>query len=185
MDIQKTGLPGAYVLTPRRFGDDRGFFVETWNRNRMIEAGLEYDFVQDNCSLSTEAGTLRGLHYQAPPHAQSKLVSCQKGAILDAIVDARRGSPTYGHHFAVELSFENGKQLLVPKGFLHGFLTLTADTIVTYKVDDHYSADSDGSVLWSSCGINWGIDHPPILSEKDGAAMSFDQFDSPFEWTEA
>lgn len=183
MQVHTTDIEDVVLLEPRRFGDSRGFFTETWNRKTLAGAGIEIDFVQDNMSLSADEGTLRGLHYQAPPHAQTKLVSCLRGAIFDVVVDVRRGSPTYGQHVGAELSFENGLQILVPRGFLHGFVTRTPDALVCYKVDDHYSAEADGSVLWSSCGIDWGLTGDPVLSSKDIDAPTFDDFDSPFEWT--
>lgn len=182
MQVIETGLPGLLVLEPKRFGDDRGFFCESWNRRTMAAAGLNIDFVQDNMSLSAQAGTLRGLHYQAPPHAQTKLVGCTRGRIYDAVVDVRRGSPTFGQSFGVELSLKNGLQLLVPAGFLHGFVTREPDTIVTYKVSDFYDAASDGSVRWDSCGIDWGLDGAPVLSVKDEAAPALSDWDSPFDW---
>ncbi len=151
----------------------------------MIEAGLDIDWVQDNHSLSAQTGTLRGLHFQAPPHAQDKLVRCGRGALFDVAVDIRKGSPTYGQWFGTELSFENGKQILVPKGFLHGFVTLTDDTEVVYKCSDTYAPDCDGGVHWDSCGVDWGLKgRTPILSDKDAKAVRFDDFDSPFEYKE-
>ncbi|MEM1342888.1 MAG: dTDP-4-dehydrorhamnose 3,5-epimerase, partial [Pseudomonadota bacterium] len=123
MQIEQTTLSGVLILTPARFGDARGFFSESWNKKRMEEHGIEMEFVQDNHSISGEVGTLRGLHYQSPPHAQDKLVRCGQGRVFDVAVDIRVGSPTYGQWTGVELSAENGKQLLVPKGFLHGFVT--------------------------------------------------------------
>ena len=119
MEIEETGLPGCLILTPARFGDGRGFFSESWNRRRMAEAGVDVDFVQDNHSLSRQVGTIRGLHFQAPPHAQAKLVRCGRGRLWDVAVDIRRGSPTFLRWIRVELSFENGRQLLIPEGFLH------------------------------------------------------------------
>lgn len=183
MQVIETGLPGVLLLQPRRFGDDRGFFCESWNRQTMASAGLDIDFVQDNMSLSADTGTLRGMHYQAPPHAQAKLVSCVRGQIYDAVLDVRRGSPTFGQSFGVDLSFKNGLQLFVPEGFLHGFITREPNTIVTYKVNRHYDGASDGSVRWDTCGIDWGMDGDPILSEKDANAAPLGQFDSPFEWS--
>lgn len=180
MVIEKTSLEGVLKITPKRFGDDRGFFSETWNRQALAEAGVAIDFVQDNHSLSGAKGTLRGLHYQAPPHAQDKLVRCTRGAIWDVAVDIRTGSSTYGQHFGVELTAQNGVQLLVPKGFLHGFLTLSENTEVMYKCSDYYAPQADGSVLWSSAGIDWGLEGAPTLSAKDAAAPAFDDFDSPF-----
>jgi dTDP-4-dehydrorhamnose 3,5-epimerase len=180
MHIQTTPLDGVLVITPARHGDARGFFSESWNRARLAGQGIEIDFVQDNHSLSEKAGTLRGLHYQAPPHAQDKLVRCGRGALFDVAVDVQRGSPSYGKWFGVELSFENGRQLLVPKGFLHGFVTLLDDTEIVYKCSDYYEPESDGAVLWSSCGIDWPLAGDPMLSEKDAAAQPLASFDSPF-----
>lgn len=180
MQIEKTNLSGVLVLQPDRHGDARGFFCESWSRERLAEQGVDIDFVQDNHSLSARAGTLRGLHYQAPPHAQDKLVRCGRGALFDVAVDARVGSPTYGQWFGIELSFENGKQLLVPKGYLHGFMTLTDDTEIVYKCSDYYAPEADGSVLWSSCGIDWPLDVDPVISPKDEQAEPFDAFVSPF-----
>ncbi|MEM9426239.1 MAG: dTDP-4-dehydrorhamnose 3,5-epimerase [Pseudomonadota bacterium] len=183
MDVTETNLPGVYILAPVRHGDARGFFSESWNKQRMAAAGLDFDFVQDNHSLSAEVGTLRGLHYQAPPHAQAKLVRCGRGRLYDAVVDVRVGSPTYGQSFGIELSFDNGLQLLVPEGFLHGFVTREPDTEVIYKVSDYYSAEADGAVRWDSCGIDWGLETPPVLSAKDADAPALSDFVSPFQWT--
>ncbi|MEO0893811.1 MAG: dTDP-4-dehydrorhamnose 3,5-epimerase [Pseudomonadota bacterium] len=180
MDIEETNLPGVLILTPARFGDERGFFSESWNRKRLEEHGIEMDFVQDNHSMSGEVGTLRGLHFQAPPHAQDKLVRCGQGCLFDVAVDIRVGSPTYGKWTGVELSAENGKQLLVPKGFLHGFITRVPNTEVIYKCTDYYAPECDGSVRWDSCGINWGLDGAPVLSAKDTDAVALAEFDSPF-----
>ncbi|WP_171208246.1 MULTISPECIES: dTDP-4-dehydrorhamnose 3,5-epimerase [unclassified Ruegeria] len=182
MQVEETALPGVVVLTPKRFSDERGFFSESWNKNTLATHGIEFDFVQDNHSLSIETGTLRGLHFQAPPHAQDKLVRCGRGALLDVAIDIRKGSPTFGKWISVELSAENGRQLLVPKGFLHGFLTLKPNTEICYKCTDFYAPDCDGVVHWDSCGVDWGLSKPPILSEKDTKAARFDNFDSPFIW---
>lgn len=182
MQVEETGLPGLKLLTPQRFGDARGFFSESWNRQRLADHGITLDFVQDNHSLSREAGTLRGLHFQAPPHAQDKLVRCGQGALFDVAVDIRRGSPTYGRWFGVELSAENGKQLLVPKGFLHGFITRAPDTEVLYKCSDYYAPECDGAVAWDSCGVDWGFEGQPVLSDKDAAAPALADFTSPFHW---
>ncbi|MEM7176189.1 MAG: dTDP-4-dehydrorhamnose 3,5-epimerase [Pseudomonadota bacterium] len=183
MQVEQTTLPGVLVLTPARFGDARGFFSESWNRQRMAGYGLDLEFVQDNHSVSEQAGTLRGLHFQAPPHAQTKLVRCGQGALFDVAVDIRKGSPSYGQWVGVELSAENGRQMLVPAGFLHGFVTRTAHTEVLYKCTDYYAPDCDGSVRWDSCGIDWGLagDHP-VLSDKDASATALEDFDSPFVW---
>jgi len=185
MEIEPLDLPGVLLLTPKRFGDARGFFCETWNRRRFAEAGIEMDFVQDNQSLSAAAGTLRGLHYQAPPHAQDKLVRCGRGRLFDVVVDVRRGSPTYGQWVGAELSAENGRQLLVPKGFLHGFVTREPDTEILYKCSDYYAPDCDGAVRWDSCGIDWGLEGDPVLSDKDAAAVPLSDFDCPFTWGDA
>jgi len=182
MKVETTALPGVVVITPRRFGDARGWFSETWNRPALLAAGLDWpDFVQDNHSYSQQRGTLRGLHYQRPPRAQDKLVRCTRGAILDVAVDARRGSPAFGRHVAVELTADTGAQLFVPKGFLHGFVTLTDDCEVQYKCTDTYAPDCDGSVAWDSAGIDWGTD-APVLSGKDAAAPAFADWDSPFRY---
>lgn len=185
MDIEKTKLEGVLILTPKRFGDDRGFFSEVYNRDVLAEAGITMEFVQDNHSLSGDVGTVRGLHFQAPPRAQDKLVRCGGGSVLDVAVDARKGSPTYGEHVAVELSFENGKQLLVPKGFLHGFVTLQPDSQLLYKCSDTYAPEQDGAVHFADpdLAIDWGVaPADAIVSEKDGAAQSFADFDSPFNY---
>lgn len=182
MDIQQFSLPGPVLITPRRFGDARGWFCETWNRSALRAAGLDWpEFVQDNHSFSAPRHTLRGLHYQRPPRAQDKLVRCTRGVILDVAVDVRKGSPGYGQHVAVELSAETGAQLYVPKGFLHGFLTLTPDCEVQYKCTDTYAPDCDGAVAWDSLGIDWGTD-APILSDKDAKAPHFSDFKSPFQF---
>jgi dTDP-4-dehydrorhamnose 3,5-epimerase len=182
MEIRTFHIPGPVLVTPRRFGDARGWFTETWNRASLQAAGQDWpDFVQDNHSYSAPRHTLRGLHYQRPPRAQDKLVRCSRGVVLDVAVDVRAGSPSYGQHVAVELSAETGAQLYVPKGFLHGFLTLTPDCEVQYKCSDVYAPDCDGAVLWNSVGIDWGTD-APILSDKDARARPFDDFATPFQF---
>ena len=180
MQIEQTTLSGVLILTPARFGDARGFFSESWNKRRMEEHGIDMEFVQDNHSISGEVGTLRGLHYQAPPHAQDKLVRCGQGRVFDVAVDIRVGSPTYGQWTGVELSAENGKQLLVPKGFLHGFVTRVPNTEVLYKCTDYYAPECDGAVRWDSCGIDWGLEGAPVLSAKDERAVALADFESPF-----
>ncbi|MEI4473669.1 dTDP-4-dehydrorhamnose 3,5-epimerase [Frigidibacter sp. MR17.24] len=181
MQIQDTTLPGVKILEPRRFGDDRGYFSEVWNRATLASHGIDIDFVQDNHSLSRIQGTVRGLHFQAPPHAQDKLVRCGAGAVWDVAVDIRRGSPTYGQWFGTELSAANGRQLLIPKGFLHGFSTLTPDAELLYKCSDVYAPDCDGAVRFDSLGIDWKIDTAAaLLSDKDARAPLFADFDSPF-----
>ncbi len=180
MQIEQTSLPGVVILTPARFGDARGFFSETWSRRRLAEAGIDIDFVQDNHSVSARAGTLRGLHFQSPPHAQAKLVRCGRGALYDVAVDIRRGSATYGQWVGVELSAENGRQLLIPAGFLHGFVTRADDTEIVYKCSDYYAPDCDGAVAWNSVGIDWGLTGEPVLSAKDAAAPALADFVTPF-----
>lgn len=182
MQVEQTKLPGLLLLTPARHGDSRGFFSESWNRRTLADHGVALDFVQDNHSLSAEAGTVRGLHFQSPPHAQAKLVRCGRGALFDVAVDIRRGSPTYGQWVGEELSAENGRQLLVPTGFLHGFITRLPETEICYKCTDYYAPDCDGAVRWDSCGINWGFDGIPVLSDKDAAASALADFNSPFVW---
>ncbi len=184
MEVRETPLSGVVILEPKRFGDARGFFSETWNAQRMADTGLEFNFVQDNHSLSAEVGTLRGLHFQAPPHAQAKLVRCGRGRLFDVAVDIRKGSPTYGQWFGIDLSFDNGLQLLIPEGFLHGFVTREPDTEIVYKCSDFYAPDADGAVRWDSCGIDWALEDAPVLSDKDAAAPMLKAFDSPFEWSE-
>tara|TARA_R110002049_G_scaffold177184_1_gene344273 strand:+ start:5777 stop:6346 length:570 start_codon:yes stop_codon:yes gene_type:complete len=183
MKVAETKLSGAKILMPARHGDSRGFFSESWSWKRLAEAGIDINFVQDNHSLSYEVGTVRGLHFQAPPHAQDKLVRCGRGCLFDVAVDIRNGSPTYGHWVGVELSFENGKQLLVPKGFLHGFVTRAPDTEIIYKCSDYYAPDCDGAIRFDDpdIGIDWGLGGTaPLLSEKDGFAPLLKDFDSPF-----
>ena len=181
MQVEQTSLLGVLLITPSRFGDHRGFFSESWSRQRMLDCGVDIDFVQDNHSLSAQVGTVRGLHLQSPPHAQDKLVRCGRGRLFDVAVDIRKGSPTYGQWVGEELSFENGKQLLVPKGFLHGFMTLEPDTEIIYKCSDYYAPECDGAVRWDSCGIDWPLDvAAPVLSDKDKVAPLLADFDSPF-----
>jgi len=176
-------LAGIHVFQPRRFEDERGFFCETWNYRTLLKQGVDIQFVQDNHSMSTQIGTLRGLHYQTPPHAQDKLVRCTRGTIFDVAVDIRTGSPTYGQWYGVELSAENGKQLLVPKGFLHGFITRTPETEVIYKCSDYYAPACDACVRFDDPDIcvNWGFERAsPVLSEKDRKAPFLRDIVSPF-----
>jgi len=182
MKIEETGLSGLKVLTPLRFGDTRGFFSESWNKRVLAQHGIEFDFVQDNHSLSAAVNTVRGLHFQAPPHAQTKLVRCGKGRLFDVAVDIRAGSPTFGKWFGIELSFENGKQLLVPAGFLHGFSTRVPETEIIYKCTDYYDAAADGAVRFDdpAIGVDWGLSGPAILSDKDRAAPLLRDFATPF-----
>ncbi len=184
MQIEETLLSGVKILTPKRFEDHRGFFSESWSKKILAEHGICLDFVQDNHSLSRQAGTVRGLHYQAPPNAQDKLVRCGRGALFDVAVDIRKGSPTYGQWTGVELTAENGRQLLVPKGFLHGFITRLPETEIIYKCSDYYAPESDGAVRYDDpdIGIDWGVVGQVLLSEKDAAAPGLAEFDSPFVW---
>jgi dTDP-4-dehydrorhamnose 3,5-epimerase len=169
-------------IKPTRHGDHRGFFGETYSRRKYSELGIDVEFVQDNHSLSQEVGTLRGLHYQAPPHAQSKLVRCGRGAIFDVAVDIRRGSPSYGHWEGYELTAKNGHQLYVPLGFAHGFITLEPDSEIVYKCTDYYAPETEGAVLWNdpTIGICWPEEANPILSDKDAGAPLFADLESPF-----
>jgi dTDP-4-dehydrorhamnose 3,5-epimerase len=181
LKVEKTPIEGLLILVPRRFADERGFFSESWNGRTLRDRGVKLpEFVQDNHSMSLRAGTLRGLHFQSPPHGQGKLVRCGRGSLFDVAVDVRLGSPTYGRWFGTELSFENGRQLWIPVGFLHGFVTREADTEVVYKCTDHYAPECDGSVRWDSAGIDWGLSGPPILSQKDAEAQPLSAFQSPF-----
>jgi dTDP-4-dehydrorhamnose 3,5-epimerase len=184
VQIEDTPLAGLRVLTPRRFGDSRGFFSESWNRRLLAEHGMDYDFVQDNHSVSARVNTVRGLHFQSPPHAQAKLVRCGKGCLFDVAVDIREGSPTYGQWFGVELSFENGRQLMIPAGFLHGFATREPETEIIYKCTDYYSPTADGAVRFDDpdIGIDWGLRGDAILSDKDAAAPRLADFTTPFSF---
>lgn len=183
MQITPTSLPGLLILQPRRFADPRGWFAEVWNRQTLAAQGITLDFVQDNHSLSRASGTLRGLHYQAPPRAQAKLVRAGAGVIWDVAVDVRQGSPGYGQSFGIELSADNGTQLLIPAGFLHGFVTRSADAELLYKCTDSYSAAHDGAVRWDDpdLAIDWGLNGAtPVLSDKDRAAPLLRDWHSPF-----
>ena len=168
MKFTKTDLEGVLVVEPAVFGDHRGFFMESWSRREFEREGLYYDFVQDNHSSSSVKGTLRGIHFQRGDKAQAKLVRCVKGAVLDVAVDLRPASPTYKKWVAVELSAENKKQLLIPRGFGHGFVTLTDDVEFLYKADNYYAPEADGGIRWNDpeIGVDWGVE-PPILSQKD------------------
>lgn len=183
MNIEKTPIEGLLIIAPKRHGDARGWFSEVYARSQFLAAGLDLDFVQDNHSMSGAAGTLRGLHYQRPPHAQDKLVRCTRGVIYDVAVDVRQGSPSYGKWFGAELSAENGLQLLVPIGFLHGFITRSTGAEVQYKVTAPYAADCDGAIAWDDpdIGIDWG-NSAPVLSVKDATAPRFASFQSPFTY---
>ncbi len=171
MQLESLGLGPACLIRGVRHGDHRGWFEEAWSKTRLAELGFETGFVQDNLAFSAEPGTLRGLHYQAPPHPQGKLVRVITGAIVDVLVDVREGSPTYGQHAKVELSADDPMAIWVPEGFLHGLVTLKPETRVLYKVTAGFSPDHDAAIAWDDpeLGIDWGVD-TPILSAKDQAA---------------
>ncbi|WP_306224683.1 dTDP-4-dehydrorhamnose 3,5-epimerase [Bosea beijingensis] len=170
LSVEDTAILAVKIVTPKKFGDHRGFFSETWSRKAFAEAGIDLDFVQDNQSLSAPVGTLRGLHFQSPPFAQDKLVRVTRGRILDVAVDIRASSPTFGKHVALELSAENWKQLLVPAGFAHGFVTLEPDTEVIYKVTAPYAPQNDHGLAFDdpALGIDWRLPLSELtLSDKD------------------
>ena len=171
MEWIETELAGVYIVKPRVFGDERGFFMESWSRRVFEEHGFHYDFVQDNHSRSTVKGTLRGIHFQRGALSQAKLVRCVRGAVLDVAVDLRRASPTYKKWTAAELSEENKRMLLIPRGFGHAFLTLTDDVEFLYKADNYYDPASEGGIRWNDpdLAIQWPVEDP-ILSAKDRAA---------------
>jgi len=186
MNFIKTQLEGVIVIEPAVFGDHRGWFMETYSDSKMKEAGIDLTFVQDNQSFSATKGTLRGLHYQLAPKAQTKLVRCTRGAIFDVAVDIRKDSPTYGKWYGIELSAENKKQLLVPKGFAHGFMTLTDDAEVQYKVDELYAPEYDRGISWNDpdIGIEWPMEITPVLSAKDEKAPLLNDAENNFVYGE-
>ncbi|WP_019424798.1 dTDP-4-dehydrorhamnose 3,5-epimerase [Paenibacillus sp. OSY-SE] len=182
MKVEALSLAGAYVIEPVIHGDHRGFFMESYNEQKLKEQGISFNFIQDNQSLSAETGVVRGLHYQLNPKAQTKLVRVISGAIYDVIVDIRKKSPTFGQWVGVILSEHNHRQLLVPKGFAHGFSTLVPNTQVLYKVDEYYSPEHDRGVLWNdpALGIDWSTTYP-ILSDKDKAHPVLKEAEINFE----
>ncbi len=184
MKIIDTFIEGLKVLEPTVFGDHRGWFMETYNEAVLKEAGIFIQFVQDNQSFSAVKGTLRGLHYQLNPKAQTKLVRCTKGIIYDVAVDIRKGSSSYGKWFGIELSAENKNQLLIPQGFAHGFMTVTDDVEVQYKVDALYAPECDRGIIWndSSINIEWPMDITPVLSEKDKNAPTLEEAENNFNF---
>jgi dTDP-4-dehydrorhamnose 3,5-epimerase len=184
LKVIATTLPGVKVIEPTVFGDLRGWFMETYSDAKFREAGVNMNFVQDNQSFSATKGTLRGLHYQLNPKAQTKLVRCTRGAIFDVAVDIRKGSPTFGKWFGIELNAENKKQLLVPRGFAHGFMTLTDDVEVQYKVDELYAPDCDCGIIWNdpTIGIEWPIEITPLLSAKDEKAPLLEEAEINFSY---
>ena len=171
MNVIETALAGVRILEPQVFGDARGWFMESWSKKKMEDVGIFVDFVQDNHSFSAQKGTLRGLHYQLNPMAQAKLLRATRGTIFDVAVDIRKGSPNYAKWVGYELSAENKRQLFIPRGFAHGFITLTDDVEVQYKADNYYAPDCDGNIRWDDpeIGIQWPIE-PTILSDKDEKA---------------
>lgn len=189
MQIIETGLPGLLLLAPKVFGDSRGFFLETWSRAAFAARGLDYDFVQDNHARSGAVGVLRGLHFQLPPAAQAKLVRVTRGAVFDVAADLRQGSPTFGQWYGAILSADNFRQMLIPRGFAHGYLTLAPDTEFLYKVDAPYAPDLDSGLAWDDpdLGVAWPLaEHgiaAPLLSDKDRRLPSWAGFASPFTFT--
>lgn len=183
MNLEKTQIDGVYIVEPKVFGDNRGWFYETYSKNAFKEMGIDVDFVQDNRSFSAKKGTLRGLHCQTDPKSQAKLVSCTRGEIIDVAVDIREGSPTYMKWVAVKLTEENKKMLFIPKGCLHGFVTVTENVEISYKVDEFYSPENDRSICWNDpeIGVDWGID-APVLSEKDKNAPLLKESDVRFKF---
>lgn len=181
MNLNRTAIDGVFEIEPRVFGDNRGWFYETYSKKVFEELGITADFVQDNRSFSAQKGTLRGLHCQTDPKSQAKLVTCIRGSILDVAVDIRKGSPTYMKWVAVELNEENKKMLFIPKGCLHGFVTLTENVEISYKVDDFYSPENDRSICWCDpeIGVEWGVESP-VLSEKDKNAPLLKDSDVEF-----
>ncbi len=187
METEAHPLDGVLTLRPKRFGDERGFFSQTYSLSEMAQIGFDRPFVQDNHSMSGARGTVRGLHFQAPPRAQDKLLRVVHGSILDVAVDIRVGSPTYGRSVAVELSAENGLQLLVPRGFAHGFQTLTDRAEVLYKVTEEYAPETEGGLFWNdpALGISWPIgDGEVTVNARDREWPTLIDFKSPFTFDE-
>lgn len=181
MEFQKTSLEGAYLIKPKVFDDERGFFMETYSKKEFEKEGIEADFVQSNHSMSVTKGVLRGLHFQNPGNTQAKLVRVTKGAVYDVIVDLRKNSPTFGKWEGFELSEKNYNMLFVPRGFAHGFCTLEDYSEFQYSCDDFYAPANEGAIIWNdpTLKIYWPIENP-ILSEKDAKAQLFSEFNSPF-----
>ena len=181
MKVVSTEIEDLFIIEPQVFGDSRGWFMESWSQKKMEEAGLFYNFVQDNHSFSALKGTLRGLHFQKGSSSQAKLVRCVRGAVLDVAVDLRKNSKTYKKWVGCVLSEENKKQFLIPRGFAHGFLTLTDNVEFVYKADNYYDPQADRNIIWNDEEINigWGIENP-ILSEKDKKAPKLSESDVDF-----
>jgi dTDP-4-dehydrorhamnose 3,5-epimerase len=185
MQVETTALPGVLVLTPKRHGDERGFFSETFKASTLVPHGIAHGWLQDNHSMSGARGTMRGLHFQAPPKAQVKLVRVARGAVLDVAVDIRKGSPTWGRHVAVELSDANWRQLYVPAGFAHGFLTLTDKAEVLYKTSEEYAPETEGGLNWldPALGIHWPIaPAEATVNARDAGWPTLANLASPFAW---
>lgn len=182
MKKTETKIPGVYIIEPQVLGDRRGYFMEIWSTRNFEEMGLKYDFVQDNQSFSAQKGILRGIHFQNMPMAQAKLVRVTKGAVMDVAVDLRKGSPSYKQWVAVELSAENKKMLMIPRGFGHGFKTLTDDVEFCYKVDNLYSKEHDRGIRFNdpAIGVDWGEVNEALLSEKDTGAPLLEDSDCNF-----
>ncbi len=180
MQVIPTEFEGLYIIQPKCFEDERGYFFESYNENEFKKAGLHLNFVQDNQSLS-QKGVLRGLHFQNPPFAQGKLVRVIKGAVLDIVVDIRKKSPTFGKHFALELNEQNKTMLYIPEGFAHGFLTLQDNTIFFYKCTNFYNKASEDCILWNDPALNidWGVSNP-LVSEKDSLAKPLSEINILF-----
>lgn len=184
LTVTPTDIPAVKVVEPKRFGDSRGYFVETWNKKRFPEHGLDLEFVQDNESLSAPVGTVRGLHFQKHPNAQAKLVRVLRGRVFDVAVDLRRSSPSYGKHVTVELSAANGRQLFIPIGFAHGLCTLEPDVVLAYKVTGYYSAADDLGLAWDDpdLAIRWPVDPAEAaLSDKDKRQPKFKDLPTYFD----
>ena len=181
MDFIKTKIDGVVIVEPKVFGDHRGFFMESYSKREFEKAGLFYDFVQDNHSSSTVKGTLRGLHFQKGDKAQAKLVRCTRGRVMDVAVDLRKSSPTFLKWISVELSEENKRQLFIPRGFAHGFVTLTDNCELQYKADNYYAPEADGAIAYNDpqIGVEWGVENP-VLSAKDAAARPYGEQDIDF-----
>lgn len=189
MKLIPTDIGDVKIIEPDVFGDNRGWFMETYNRDKLRELGIDCRFVQDNMSYSAKKGTLRGLHYQCWPHSQAKLIRCTRGAVIDVAVDIRKGSPTYGKWISCELSAENKRMLFIPRGFAHGFLTITDDVEFQYKCDNLYNKESEGSIRYNdkTINVNWKYllnDLEPVLSEKDKNAPTFENCNANFLYKE-
>lgn len=180
MDIQKTSISGCYLITPKIFKDARGVFVKTFYKSTLEENGLRTDFVEDYYSIS-DKNVLRGLHFQTPPKDHAKLVYCVNGSVVDVVLDIRKGSPTYKQYLKFELSAENANMVYIAAGLAHGFLAISSNTIMMYKVTSEYAASNDSGILWSSAHITWPVQEP-IMSDRDKKFIALDEYDSPFKY---